>query len=166
MAEALRLTIALVPQAAWGANLRAALPRAAWEAIRAATYARAGHRCAICGARGRLACHETWRFDDQTRVQRLAGCVALCARCHHVKHLGRAELLARQGKLNLERVIRHFLRVDQCDRAAFEAHRAAAFRQWAERSRHPWTLDLGAYADAAGGTPAARRPTHVSGAPE
>lgn len=28
MAEALRLTIELVPETAWGANLRAALPRA------------------------------------------------------------------------------------------------------------------------------------------
>lgn len=140
----LRLSIELVPATAWGANLRDVLTRAAWDELRRAVYARCGHRCAICGAAGRLHCHEVWHYDDARHIQRLEGLLALCALCHHVKHLGHAGILAREGKLEMERVIAHYCQVNGCDRATFAAHRAAAFAQWHERSRYEWTLDLGA----------------------
>ncbi|MBF6592047.1 MAG: HNH endonuclease, partial [Ktedonobacterales bacterium] len=117
---------------------------AAWDRLRQRVYAAAGHRCAICGAAGRLHCHEVWSYDDAAHTQRLEGCVALCVWCHHVKHLGLAGLLASQGKLDYERVIAHFLRVNGCDRATFRAHSERAFAQWRERSRYEWTTDLGA----------------------
>lgn len=138
----LRLTIELVPATAWGQNLRRALPRAAWERLRARVLAASGHRCAICGAGGRLHCHEVWNYDDERHIQRLVGCLALCRLCHAVKHLGHSELLASRGQLDEEWLIAHFMRVNACDRATFAAHRAAAYDQWAERSRHDWTLEF------------------------
>ena len=33
-----------------------------------------------------LQCHEEWAYDDETLVQKLTGLVALCSRCHLVKH--------------------------------------------------------------------------------
>ncbi len=36
----------------------------------------------------RLECHEVWEYEEQTRVQRLSSLVALCTRCHQVKHWG------------------------------------------------------------------------------
>jgi len=33
-----------------------------------------------------LHCHEEWEYDDAIRVQKLANLVALCSRCHLVKH--------------------------------------------------------------------------------
>jgi hypothetical protein len=140
----LKLTIELVPATSWGANLRDVLAPAVWDRLRRLVYERSGHRCGICGAGGRLHCHEVWRYDDATHVQHLEGCVALCALCHAVKHLGHTGILASQGKLDSERVIAHFCRVNGCDRATFRAHRDAAFAQWHERSRYEWTLDLGA----------------------
>jgi hypothetical protein len=142
--DALRLTIELVPQTCWYSNLRAALPRAEWDRLRRRVYRRFGHRCAICGAAGRLNCHERWSYDDAARVQRLDGFVALCEWCHHVKHLGLAELLAARGELDGERLVQHFMRVNGCDRATFAAHRREAFRVWAARSAHPWRTELGA----------------------
>jgi hypothetical protein len=139
----LRLTIELVPATAWGANLRDVLTRQGWDALRRHVFAQFGNRCAICGAGGRLHCHEVWRYDDARHVQTLEGCLALCALCHHVKHLGMAHTLAEQGKLDYERVVRHFMEVNGCDRATFERHRAAAFAQFEERSRHEWTTDFG-----------------------
>jgi hypothetical protein len=146
-ANALPLSIELVPASCWYSNLRNAMSRERWDSLRHQVYAQYQHRCGVCGARpGRLECHEVWRYDDRTHVQTLDGFVALCAWCHHVKHIGLAALLADQGKLDYERVVRHFLRVNRCDRAAFQRHYAAAFAIWNERSRHEWSTDLGAYA--------------------
>ena len=136
----LRLTIELVPASSWGANLRDVLAPTAWDRLRRQVYAASGHRCAICGAGGKLHCHELWDYDDARHIQSLRGLVALCTLCHHVKHIGHARLLADQGKLDYERVVAHFLRVNGCDRATFERHRAAAFAQFDERSRHEWQI--------------------------
>jgi len=140
--QALRLSIELVPATSWGANLRALLPAAEWDRLRRQVYAASERRCVICGARGRLHAHEQWDFDDARHIQRLRGLVALCTLCHHVKHLGHARLLAARGQLDYERVVAHFLRVNGCDRAAFERHCAAAFTRFDERSRYEWQIEL------------------------
>ncbi|MGZ3668099.1 MAG: HNH endonuclease, partial [Ktedonobacterales bacterium] len=70
---------------------------------------------------------------------------ALCEWCHHVKHIGLAGILASRGELDYERVVAHFLRVNRCDRATFDRHRADAFAQFEQRSRHDWRTDLGPY---------------------
>ncbi len=142
----LRLTIELVPQTCWYSNMRAVLPPPEWDALRRQVYAHYHHRCAICRASARLHCHEIWHYDDTAHVQSLRGFIALCEWCHHVKHIGLSGILASQGKLDYERVVAHFLRVNQCDRATFERHRADAFAQFDERSRHDWRTDLGPYA--------------------
>ena len=139
----LRLHIDLVPESCWYSNLRHVLPDEAWDELRRKVYAACGYRCAICGARGQLHCHEVWSYDDATRVQRLEGFQALCENCHHIKHLGYAGILASQGKLDYDALVTHFLRVNGCDRATFQRHRDEAFAQWEERSHHEWTTDFG-----------------------
>jgi 5-methylcytosine-specific restriction endonuclease McrA len=95
---ALRLSIELVPATCWQANARDLLPRASWDRLRREVYAASNYQCAICGAAGRLHCHEVWRYDDASHIQHLDGFVALCAWCHHVKHIGLARL-SRQARL-------------------------------------------------------------------
>lgn len=140
--EDLKLTIELVPSTSWGNNVRSAVPRSAWDKLRRKTYADYGHKCGVCGAQARLNCHEIWRFDDRKHLQMLVGFIGLCDMCHHVKHLGEAGLLAAEGKLDYEKVRQHYMRVNACDRQTFEAHKAAAFGQWRERSGTEWTVDL------------------------
>lgn len=65
--------------------------------------------------------------------------------CDHVKHIGFAGILARQGKLDFNKVVEHFMKVNECDKTAFEAHYQEAFAQWRARSQHQWTTDLGEY---------------------
>jgi hypothetical protein len=141
-AGALRLTIELVPRTCWHNNLRQALSSAEWDRLRRHVYAQFGHRCAICGAGGRLHCHEVWDYDDSAHVQALRGLLALCEDCHHVKHIGLAGVLASEGKLDYERIVAHFLRVNGCDRETFRRHYEAAMAQWAERSRYEWLPDV------------------------
>jgi hypothetical protein len=140
--QELKLTIELVPSTSWYNNVRSAVPRSTWNKLRKKTYADYGCKCGVCGAEGRLNCHEIWEYDDERYVQRLSGFIALCDMCHHVKHLGRAGILAAEGKLDYEKVVEHYMRVNGCDRQAFEEHRATAFRQWRERSRVEWAVDL------------------------
>jgi hypothetical protein len=141
----LRLTIELVPKRSWGDNLRSLMSKAAWDKVRKQAYARYGYRCGICSTEGRLNCHEIWEYDDKKHIQKLAGFIALCDLCHHVKHFGLANILAGEGKLNLEEVVEHFVKVNKCDRGAFESHVDQAFAKWRERSQYDWKVELGEF---------------------
>ena len=142
----LTLTVELVPHTSWYNNMRKVVSPADWDRIRKKTYADYGHRCGICGAQGTLNCHERWVYDDDTYGQKLAGFIALCDMCHHVKHIGLAGVLAARGELDYERVIDHFRRVNDCDRQTFDDHLDRAFDVWRERSQHAWVIDFGVYA--------------------
>ena len=147
MAKELKLTTELVPYTSWFDNLRAVLPRSVWDKLRKRTYAEYGHRCGICVAEGRLNCHEIWEYDDKNHVQKLVGFIALCDLCHHVKHIGLAGIMAREGKLDYETVVEHFMKVNCCDRKTFEKYMKKVFNQWKERSKSEWSVELGEYKD-------------------
>jgi hypothetical protein len=104
------------------------------------------NKCAICEAKGKLFCHEVWNYDYKKRVQVLKAFEPLCWACHRVKHFGSTEMLIAGGYLSpgaAERLVRHFMRVNDCDRNAFEGHKTEATRLWTKRSKHFWKLDLG-----------------------
>jgi hypothetical protein len=151
--KTLRLQIELVPRTCWYKNLRNQMKRSDWDKLRRKVYADQGYLCCICGADGsgkaQLHCHEAWHYNDLIYVQTLTGFHATCPMCHHVEHFGLAKVLASQGKLNLENVIQHFMKVNQVTREKFDAHRAEAFSLWEERSLHQWKLDLGKWANLA-----------------
>jgi 5-methylcytosine-specific restriction endonuclease McrA len=141
----MKLEIELVPATTWEANLRKVLSQSEWDKIRKKAYADYGYKCGICGVSERLSCHEIWNYDDINHIQTLKGFIALCDMCHHVKHIGRAGILAREGKLNYSKVVEHFMNVNNCDLATFKKHREEAFKQWAERSTYEWKVDIGKY---------------------
>lgn len=138
----LKLTIELVPTTSWYCNLRKVLPLEAWDKLRHQVYAQYNHQCGICGQQGILNCHELWQYDDLKYIQTLTGFIALCKMCHHIKHIGLANILADRGELNYEMLIRHFMGVNNCDRLTFTKHRQKAFDEWERRSEHEWQVDL------------------------
>jgi hypothetical protein len=141
----LKLVAELVPRPCWYSNMRSLVPRPAWDKLRRQVYAQYQHRCGICGADERLHCHEIWLYDDTAHIQTLAGFIALCGWCHHVKHLGHSAGLASEGKLDYNRVIEHFMRVNNCTLEEFETHRSQVFEQWEARNQHTWQTVLGDY---------------------
>jgi len=145
MVKKLKLTIELVPKTSWCNNVRKIVSKSSWNEIRQKANAKCDNKCSSCGSEGRLNCHEIWQYDDQNYIQRLIGFTALCNLCHHVKHLGIAIVLANQGKLNYDRIVKHFMRVNNCDRATLEEYRIKAFDQWRSRSQHDWKVELGEY---------------------
>jgi hypothetical protein len=140
-----KLTIELVPSSCWYSNLRNKVAPPVWDAIRKKAYKDAGYRCAICGAPGRLFCHELWQYDDDRHIQSLVGFIALCELCHMVKHIGFAGIRAMDGELDYDALIEHFMAVNKCSREDFEVHKALAFEVWERRSTHEWFCDLGKY---------------------
>jgi hypothetical protein len=145
--DELKLTIELVPRTSWYKNLRKYVSKKDWDKIRNRTYAEYGYRCGICGAEGRLNCHEIWEYDDKNHIQKLKGFIALCNMCHHVKHMGLAGDLASKGKLDFEEVVKHFMKVNNCDYKIFAEHIIRAQDEWEERSQHEWRVDFGEYED-------------------
>ena len=139
------MSLELVPRTSWYDNLRTHISNEDWDKIRRRTHAKYKYRCAICGAKGRLNCHEIWEYYDKERIQMLVGFAALCGLCDRVTHIDLAGVRASEGNLDYEKAVEHFMKVNECDRRTFERHREDAFRKWGKRSKHEWTVDLGQY---------------------
>lgn len=141
----MKLTIELVPKTSWYSNLRAVMTQGQWDRLRKETYAKFNHACGICAANERLECHEIWEYDDVNKTQTLVGFIALCSPCHQIKHIGLTGIRAQRGELDWNRVVRHFISVNECSADEFARQKVAALKMWAERSQHQWDIRLGEY---------------------
>jgi hypothetical protein len=136
----MKLTVELVPATSWGDNLRSHFKTREWDRLRKACYEQAGHKCEICGGKGRrhpTECHEIWNYDDEQCVQTLKGLIALCPSCHEVKHIGRAMAVGFG-----DRALAHLVKVNGITQAEAVAHVGDAFALWKTRTQKAWTLDI------------------------
>lgn len=134
------LTIELIPKTSWYKNVRSNVSKEEWEKLKQVTFTRAGYRCEVCGGRGTrwpVECHEIFVYDDERRIQKLAGLIALCPPCHEVKHIGLAAL---RGKGNAAKA--HLAKVNNWSLEDAELYIEGCFEAWYRRSRHPWAPDL------------------------
>jgi hypothetical protein len=143
----LKLEIEAVPSPSWGISLRNKMPRGQWDKLRKQVHERNGSKCQTCGSTSKLHCHEQWEFSDKAGVQKLVGLGTVCSMCHHVSHFGRSTQLAEAGHLNIEAVVAHFLKVNDCDMEAFSEHLHKARAVWERRSKRKWRVDFGEYAN-------------------
>jgi hypothetical protein len=137
-----RLTVELVPATAWGDNLRSRLTPARWDELRKAQYKLANYCCEICGGKGSkhpVECHEVWEYDDEKLTQKLLRLIALCPRCHRVKHAGRTITTSPRGEAE---VMEWLMRVNRWGTPEAKHHLASAFDLWRTRSQFKWTLDI------------------------
>jgi hypothetical protein len=141
----LKLTIELVPGSSWGNNVRKCVSVLSWDKIRKTTYRKYGYKCGLCDATGKITCHEMWNYDDEHHIQRLEGFIALCTMCHFIKHIGLAGILANQGKLDFDKLVEHFMKVNKCDQDTFEAHYDEELNKWFERTKFDWKIDFGEF---------------------
>ena len=133
------LQIELVPKSSWCSNVRSVLKQSQWDKIRKSTYNKAGDKCEICKSTGKRHpdCHEVWAYDSSSMTQRLAFFQAICPACHEVKHLGRA--IAR-GNGNV--AFNRFREFNSLDELLALRIRDAVFKEWRERSKVKWALDI------------------------
>lgn len=135
-----KLTIELVPASQWRDNLRSHLKKGQWDAVRYACYQRANHKCEVCGGNGwnhPVECHEIWDYNDQAKIQKLLGLIALCPQCHQVKHIG---LAAVRGKF--AEAIGQLMKVNEWPQELAEAYAIRQFEIHQLRSQMKWSIDL------------------------
>lgn len=141
-----KLKIELVPKPLWRKSLAQLLPHEVWISIREDRIRIIGSKCEICASTEKpLELHERWKYDDRKHVQKLAGFWLLCKECHAVKHFGRSSILAREGKLDLKELVKHFCSVNRCSKRDFERHSREVWDIWEKRSKHEWKQDFGKY---------------------
>lgn len=144
--KTMKLYIELVPETCFYENLRKVLPKKEWDKIRKEVYAKANHKCKICGVSGKLNCHEFWEYDDTNAIQYLKGFQALCDNCHNIKHIGFVNVQISKGiwpKEVLDDLAKHFMKVNNVGIDKFNQHVKEAFDVWQERSKKKWKTDLG-----------------------
>jgi 5-methylcytosine-specific restriction endonuclease McrA len=136
----MKLTIELVPKTSFYVNIRSILSRREWELIRKDTLLKANNLCEICGgvsATRALDCHEVWEYDDINHIQKLIRFIALCNRCHEVKHIGKAQI---DG--NFDRAQEWFKEINNFTNLSTTLYIVEAFDLWAARSQYQWQIDI------------------------
>ena len=123
-----------------------------WHQLKENLYQREGNKCWVCGKENTyLEAHESFEYDDKSRIQKLVGIHHLCRLCHKIKHIGfwcytpegwSKLIKERLTKLDL---IKHFCSTNNCSQENYEFHKNAAFKRWEERSKHQWKQDLGVF---------------------
>lgn len=136
----MNLTIELIPSTSWFSNLRSLLEKEEWDKIRKGCYKKASYKCEICGGKGPthpVECHETWEYDEDKKIQKLTGLIALCPSCHEVKHLGLAGI---NGRFDI--AVAHFCKINKCTKDEAHKYIEEAFSDWKKRSEKDWDLDI------------------------
>ena len=136
--EKYKLEFELVPEECWGYSLYHKLSPEDWDKVRKDAYKRAGYKCRICGAKGRLEAHEKWSYDEKNALQKLEDVLALCHACHEVKHISRTQMMGR-GMDAME----HFMRVNNCSQMQFHEALQEANEEYLRRNKvEGWVTDI------------------------
>ncbi len=152
-----KLSVSLIPESAWGKNVRAIVSNVAWSQLRwkfgASLSEPVGNRggarwnksslgnnfliCEICLEHFEyLHLHELWDFDDVKLTQKLVGFKAICEDCHNAIHFGRASLVGLSENSYLQ-----LIKINGWTRAEAEAHVKKAMWEWRSRDRFEYELD-------------------------
>ena len=132
-----KLTIDLLPKGAWGNDFSKTLSKKDWDILRNKCYERANHKCAICGyVTDELDAHEVWNFNIENKTQTLLDIIALCSRCHGVKHIRNSYRLG-YG----EDAKTHFIKVNNASELGFIAHLTEAEMKFEEQNKvYRWKI--------------------------
>lgn len=135
----LKLTIDLVPETAWGENLRKLLRASDWDILRHTAYEKTNHKCSICETPSdNLEAHEVWNYDISFKTQTLTDIIALCKSCHFVKHIRQAKRIGAEKHAQS-----HFLKINNCGFDTFASHFLEAEQLLKDSSKvEEWTLVL------------------------
>lgn len=133
----LKLKIELLPKGAWGNDFSRTLAKKDWDVLRKVCYGKANHKCAICGFEtDDLDAHEVWDFDIETKTQTLKDIIAICSKCHGVKHIRNSQRLGFG-----ENAKRHFMEVNKCNELEFAKNLAKAQIDFEERNKiYRWKM--------------------------
>ena len=137
------LDINLIPESAYGSNLRKFLKPKEWDIVRKKVYAEAEYLCKICGGQGNrhpVEAHEDWEFDDKNHIMTLRKVVALCPSCHRANHLGFTQNVL--GDEAFQFTLSHISKINGWSMKETEMYVDEVAKKWHERSSHSWELNI------------------------
>ncbi|MBE7086616.1 MAG: HNH endonuclease [Clostridiales bacterium] len=138
MMKTYKLYFEMVPEECWFSNLRSVLKPEDWDIVRRDAYKRAGYRCCICGAKGKLEAHEKWSYNEEKALQKLEDVLALCHECHEVVHISRTQLFGRGMD-----AMTHFMQVNGCSQMEFHEALGQANEEYKKRNKiEGWVTDV------------------------
>ncbi len=137
----LKLTINILPKGAWNNDFSKTLSKNDWDKLREFALKRANGKCEICGYKtNNLDVHEEWDFNIEKKKQTLKQIIAICSKCHGVKHFKNSVRLG-YG----EEAQEHFMQVNNCSEMEFANHLNKSLLEYNERNsicRWKITADL------------------------
>ena len=135
--EDLKLTINMLPKGAWNNDLSKTLSKKDWDKLREFAIKRANGQCEICGFEtNNLDVHEEWEFDIEKKTQTLKQIIAICSKCHGVKHFKNSVRLG-YG----EEAQKHFMKVNDASEMEFASHLNKSLFEYNERnSVYRWKI--------------------------
>ena len=133
----LKLTINMLPKGAWNNDFSKTLSKKDWDKLREFALKRAKGKCEICGFEtSDLDIHEEWAFDIEKKTQTLKQIIAICSKCHGVKHFKNSVRLG-YG----EEAQEHFTKVNNASEMEFASHLNKALLEYNERnSVYRWKI--------------------------
>ena len=138
----LRLAIEPIPQSTWGRSLAQLLPKKEWDKLRHQAYKEVDYKCEVCGEMTLpLHLHEQWSFEMKTSIQRLIGLEVCCELCHAVHHFGFSK--ETKTKAYVERLIRHWCKVNEKQPKDFRLHEAETFEINKKRANKYFVVKVG-----------------------
>ncbi len=132
-----KLTIDLLPKGAWNNDFSKTLPKKEWDVLRQECYKRANYKCEICGFEtSELDAHEVWDFNVNRQTQTLVDIIALCSKCHGVKHMRNSKRLGYEQEAK-----QHFIKTNNCSELEYASHYAKAQMDFEERNKvYRWKI--------------------------
>ena len=135
--EDFKLTINMLPKGAWNNDFSKTLSKKDWDKLREFALERANGKCEICGyVTADLDIHEEWEFDIAKKTQALKQIIAICSKCHGVKHFKNSVRLG-YG----EEAQEHFMNVNNASEMEFANHLNKSLLEYNERnSVYRWKI--------------------------
>ena len=129
--EDFKLTINMLPKGAWNNDFSKTLSKNDWDKLRQNALKRANGKCEICGYETNdLDVHEEWEFDTKNKTQTLKQIIAICSKCHGVKHFKNSVRLGFG-----EQAEEHFMKVNNASEMQFAGHLNKSLLEYNERNK-------------------------------
>lgn len=129
--EDLKLTINMLPKGAWNKDLSKTLSQKDWNKLREVALKKANGKCEICGYKtDDLDVHEEWEFNIKKKTQTLKEIIAICSRCHGVKHFKNSVRLGFGEEAQM-----HFMKVNNTSEMQFANHLNKSLIEYEERNK-------------------------------
>lgn len=138
----------LIPKKLWYLNLRKMLSEQEWKKLSKKIREQHNYTCYCCRInsskipKNKFHTHESWWFNDQTKMVDLKALICVCEWCHLTIHFGYASLQKKSKEAYF-----HLKKVNHWNDEIARIYLEGEFEIWAKRSQQEWKINLSSFYD-------------------